>query len=124
MPHEPVSNIGWTCPEHSNQPRIAELYGKRLLKSFLGKYVKLSFPVIPCPADAPEEIQEIWPHKDGREAMWVLVVDIKNGQLIGVVKNDPYFALDYPCESKIAFSRDEICHIEGEPDPRGEPKRH
>lgn len=119
---EHPSNFGFTCEDHAPKPR-PDLYGSRPLESFVGKYVKLGFPVIPCPEDAPPQIKNMWPPFGHKEHMWVMVEKVENGELVGKVNNDPVFALEYPDGTQVAFSRDEIEMVNGEEDPRGKPKR-
>lgn len=100
---ESMSNVG-AC--HSNcAPKPDAILAQKPLDWFIGKFVKLGFPVV------EEIVAQGGPNK---EHMWVAVERIAtedegpNGEeLVGKVNNDPVFATDWPCDSEVAFKRDE-----------------
>jgi len=88
---EPISNIGHVCPVHAPKPGR---FAGQDPQTFLGKVVKLGFKTT-----------------DGKttEHMWVKVDKVnENGELEGVLDNDPVYDVGYVCGDALAFQVEEI----------------
>lgn len=98
MPQEPISNIGFVCPDHEPKPGR---YKGHDPKDFIGLAVKLGFP-----------------HSGGKakEHMWVIVTGLgKETQLEGILDNDPVLVEDYDCGDGVGFDVEEIEEVDHEP---------
>jgi hypothetical protein len=94
---EPLENVRFvhgTCL--SPDPELA----RRPPDSFIGKHVKRSFraddPEVPC------------------EHMWVLVQEVVDGRLAGILENQPFFCPDLRCGDPVEVSMDEIERVSPE----------
>ncbi len=83
-------NVGFVCPEHESKPGK---YKGRKPKEFIGKYVKLGFPI---------------KGTNSREHMWVLVEKVVKGELQGTLDNDPTSDVGYECGDGVGFKVEEI----------------
>ncbi|QJW93245.1 DUF2314 domain-containing protein [Frigoriglobus tundricola] len=62
------------------------------LEKWLGKSVKIGFDT----------------HLGGTEWMWLMVSAVKGRKLVGKLKSEPWFAIEYRQGQKITFKEDEI----------------
>lgn len=95
MTRENPNNIGFVCDAHASKPdpELAKLPSEFFLK----KHVKLGFK-----GKDPKGIERI-------EHMWVRVDYIDNdGDLVGILDNDPILEMEYVCGCLVAFKKDEI----------------
>lgn len=113
MPHpETLANAGFVCPDHA--PKAGQFKDKPK-EWFVGKVVKLGFPVPDAPKDGPTH-----------EHMWVQCTALysepeREEELQGPLQNHPIFIATLKHSDVIAFTRDEVEQVYGLPDTRGEP---
>lgn len=95
MAREALSNIGMVCADHSPKPN-AEL-AKKPPEFFVGKYVKKAF----------KGINQLF-DKETFEHMWVKVLEVKDGKLLGVLDSDPMLHMAIECGSPVTVELAEI----------------
>lgn len=92
---EPSSNLRFTCAEHS--AKADPKYAKKPTDFFVGKFVKKGFAAIHPQSGKPT-----------LEHMWVKVVAVKEGALIGQLDNDPVYCMDLAVGDTVTVRLDEI----------------
>ena len=117
---EDPRNIGWVCEDH--QPKPDPRWLKFPPAWFVGKLVKVAFPISECPGDAPEWLREKWPKPGGNEHGWARVIaenkEFEGQELLCTVDSDLLFALDVG--THVVIHRSEIEEVDGYgPGPRG-----
>ena len=90
MTKEPRSNIGLYCEKHA--PKPIGFSGDP--QTLVGCYVKKGFPVESANVE--------------KEHMWVKVISVKDGVLIGTLANDPLYLIEMRCGDKVEVKLDEI----------------
>lgn len=97
---EDPNNIRHCCPDHAPTPK--EEYKHLPLEFYIGKHVKLAFPVSNAKGITHEH-------------MWVKVIGLgKKEELMGYIDNDPIYA-DFQYKEHIEFMREEIEDLLGPP---------
>ena len=90
MSHDP--NIRYTCRDHSSRPD--PYWAQQPLDFFVRKHVKLGFEPN-CPG--PE-----------KEHMWVQVIGVQDGHLVGLLCNTPTACTYIRMGQMVEFTADEI----------------
>lgn len=91
---EPIENIGIFCnKECLEKAGLLKTYLKVPLEKFIGKYIKVGFPIT----------------DERSEFMWVMVKEItKEDNLRGLLSNDPMIVDYVKCDDLIEVSLDEV----------------
>lgn len=90
MPREDPRNIAFVCSKHS--PKAGGFKDKPT-KFFIGKFVKLAFPVDEVPGKRLPNF----------EHMWVKVLRIEGDELVGELDNDPMYVTKYKFKDRVTF---------------------
>lgn len=125
---EDPRNVGFVCEAHS--PRPDPRWLEYPPAWFVGRLVKVAFPISPCPEDAPDWLKPKWPAPGGHEHGWVRVIQVAENpgeldghELICVIDSDLLFALDVG--DHVAIHRMEVEEVAGQgPGPRGPEQRN
>lgn len=89
---EPASNVVLMCAEHASKPD-PKWHGWPLA-NYVGRHVKRSFPIA---------------GRAGNEHMWVRVKFVTpEGQLTGILDNDPQFEVGVLCGDMVTFDVTDI----------------
>src|SRR5687767_2530133 len=96
MSVEDPRNIGLVCKHEAPQPNSK--FSQKNPEFFIGKFVKKGFH-----GNKPDE--------DLIEHMWVEVTEVKNGELVGKLNNDPIIVRSLKCDDIVTVKLEEIEEI-------------